>query len=62
MKLAIFTEYPGHDYWLCFMLDKVLGPAIGAFAQYYKTALIFRCYVVFAESAHASSLYNYEFS
>ena len=62
MKLAIFTEYPGHDYWLCFMLDKVLGPAIGAFAQNDKPAFILGCYVVLAESAHAFSLYSYDIS
>jgi hypothetical protein len=62
MELAAITVYSRHDYWPRFMLDKVLGPAIGAFAQDYKTALIFRCYVVLAESAHAFSLYSYDIS
>jgi hypothetical protein len=62
MELTIITEYPWHDYWPRFMLDKVLGPAIGAFAQNDKTAFILGCYVVLAESAHAFSLYSYDIS
>jgi hypothetical protein len=42
VKLAVITEYPWHNYWPRFMLDKVLGPAIGTFAEDYKTAFILR--------------------